>query len=529
MDLEQIVRVIRTYLWLIVSSTVLAVVAALGVTSILPRMYEGEATVVVGPGISSQVQDYSQLLSSIQLARTYVQAATTRVMADEVVGALGLDLTSEEFLKSVAVSAERETPIVTIRVEADDPVLAARAANEIATRLVAKASVIGGRDEEVAKIVREQIDQLQAIIVDTQRRIATLQGIENPTAGQLTQLASSQAQLVSLQASLASILASTAVGSAGSVAILDPATPPSQASSPRPIINVVIGALVGFLSGLLFAVGLATLDDSLKTASDVRTILGLPVLGVIGRIRSAALRGPQYRLAMLLYPRSIASEAFRKVRTSLSFTGVDEPIRTVVVTSAGRSEGKTTVAANLALAFAQNGTRTILVDGDLRQPMVHELFSLFNDVGLSSALRSDGQPADQYLAETEEPNLRVLTAGPPSPNPAELLASKRMRSVIETLSRSADMVVIDSPPLLAVTDAALLSTTVDGAVLVISAKRTRTAAARSAVSTIQGVGGRVLGVVLVSPKGASDAEAYDAAPYADRQDDGVRAVSTSVR
>lgn len=528
MELARLIAVIRTYLWLILGSTVLAVVAAYAVTTILPRRYEGQATVVVGPGINSQVQDYSQLLSSLQLARTYAQAATTRVMADEVIEALGLDMTTEAFRTTVAVETSRDTPIVTIRVEAGDPALAARAANEVATRLVAKAGDIEGRDEEVVRIVRAQIDELQEMISETRDRIASLQAIE-PTTSQLALLANTRDQLVSLQTSLAAILSSAAVGNAGSVAVLDPATTPLQPSSPRLFVNLLIGAVVGLVIGLLFAVGLTTLDDSLKSAADIHTILGLPVLGVIGRIRSASLRHPRYLLAMLLYPRSFASEAFRKVRTSLSFSGVDAAIRTMVVTSAGRSEGKTTVASNLALAFAQNGTRTILVDGDLRQSMVHELFGLSNDVGLSSALRNDGQSADVYLADTEEPNLRVLTAGPMPPNPAELLASKRMRTVIETLSRSADMVVIDSPPLLAVTDAALLATAVDGAVLVVSAKRTRTAAARSAAATLLGVGGRVLGVVLVSPKGTNGVEAYDAYPYADREDDGAEAVVSSAR
>lgn len=528
MDLARLITVVRTYLWLILGSTVLAVLAAYAVTSILPKVYEGEATVVVGPGINGQVQDYNQLLSSLQLARTYAEAASTRKLADEVIGALRLDVTTEDFRKALRIDTSRETPIVTIAAGADSPELAAAIANEIATRLVAQSGVISGRDEEVDALVRTQITDLQKAIPETRDQIATLQAIPNPTAGQLALLASSQDRLVSLQATLAALLSSSA-GNAGSVAILDPATPPLEASSPVLLVNLVIALLVGLIIGFLFAVGLTTLDDSLKTPAEIQASLGLPVLGVIGRIRSASLPHPRYRLAMLLYPRSTASEAFRKIRTSLSFTSIDNPVRSIVVTGAGRSEGKTTVAANLALAFAQNGTRTILVDADLRQSMLHNLFGVANDVGLSSALRSDGLPVDTYLVDTEDANLRLLPAGPVPPNPAELLGSKRMKSVIAILSGEADMVIIDSPPLLAVTDAALIATAVDGTVLVISAKRTKRANARSATSTIAGVGGRVLGVVLVSPKGAHGAESYDSYGYGDTEAERAPAVVGNAR
>jgi len=526
MDLSRLITLVRAHLWLIIGSTVLAVVAALGVTAVTPKVYEAEASVVVGPGINGKVQDYNQLLSSLQLARTYAAAATTGIMAEDVIRALGLDLTPADFLKTISVSTARDTPIVGITAQSLDPIIAAKTANEVATRLVARAGDIEGTDKDIATIVRSQISGLQALIAETQDRITALQAIADPTSAQIAALSSDQSQLVSLQSSLASLLASTAVGNAGSVAVLDPATPPSQPSSPKLLLNLVIGAVVGLMIGLLAAFALTTLDDSVKSAADVHATLGLPILGVIGRIRSASLGHPRYRLTMLLYPRSVPSEAFRKVRTSLSFSDVDNGLHTIVVTSAGRSEGKTTVASNLALAFAQNGRRTILVDADLRQPMVHDLFGLPNDLGLSGALVNDRVAATKFLAGTEEPNLTVLTAGHPPPNPAELLASKRMARIIESLSAQADIVVIDTPPLLAVTDAAVLASAVDGTILVVSAKRTKRAAARSALTTLQAVGGRVLGVVLVTPKGTKDEETYDAYPYS-TPDDGTEAIAQS--
>jgi tyrosine-protein kinase len=529
MDLARLITIVRTYLWLIVGSTVLAIVVAFAVTSVLPKSYTAQTTLVVGPGINGgQVQDYNQLLSSLQLAKTYALAATTVTMATDMISTFNLNETSEEFLKSISVETSRDTSSLVISVEAPTPELAADIANAIAARLVDQAGIISGTDEVILQARRAQIDDLTQAIIETRGRVTALQRLIDPKPADLTALAAAQGQLVALQGSLADLLSSTTISNAGSVAILDPAVAPLEPSSPRLLINLLIAAVVGLVMGLLFAVGLSSLDDSLKSSVDTQAVLGLPIRGVIGRMRGASLSDPRYRLAMLLYPRSTVSEAFRKVRTSLTFGADDDPITSMVVTSASRAEGKTTVAANLALAYAQNGTRTILVDADLRQPMVHELFSLRNDRGLSTVLRSEGPKIEPYLVSTEEPNLRILTAGPVPDKPAELLASARMRALIESLTKSAGMVILDSPPLLAVTDAALLSTSVDGALLVVSAKRTKKAAARTATSTLKSVGSRILGVVVVSAKGNEDSDTYEAYPAAENEPEaGSPAVSSA--
>jgi capsular exopolysaccharide synthesis family protein len=427
------------------------------------------------------------------------------------------------------VDTSRDAAVLTIAAGAPTPELAADIANAIAERLVDRAGIISGTDQVIIDAVRSQIDDLQQAVLETRSRITALQAIVEPRPADLAALANAQDQLVSLQASLATLLSSTTTGNAGSVAVLDPAVPPLTPSSPRMLINILIAATVGLVMGLLFAVGLASLDDSLKSSVDAQVVLGLPIRGVIGRMRGASLADPRYRLSMLLYPTSTVSEAFRKVRTSLSFAADEDPIKSMVITSAGRSEGKTTVAANLALAFAQNGTRTILVDADLRQPMIHELFGLRNDKGLSTALRSEGPKVEPYLVSTEEPNLRILTAGPVPDKPAELLASARMRALVESLTKSAGMVILDSPPLLAVTDAALLATEVDGAVFVVAARRTKKAAARTATSTLRSVGSRILGIVVVSPKGAEESDAYESYPATTKEAEGGSTVATSAR
>ena len=207
-------------------------------------------------------------------------------------------------------------------------------------------------------------------------------------------------------------------------------------------------------------------------------------------------RSEIYRLAVLLYPRSAIAEAYRTLRANIEFASVDAPIRTILVTSSIPGEGKTVTAANLAAVFAQAGRRVLLVDADLRKPGVHALFDLPNSSGLTTILRNSEANLDAIAHPTEQEGLRVLTTGPLPPNPAELLGSQRMRMVLERLQDAADLVVFDSPPLLAVTDAAVLSSFLDGTLLVIDAKRSRRRAVRPAKDALTRAGANVFGVVL---------------------------------
>ena len=221
-------------------------------------------------------------------------------------------------------------------------------------------------------------------------------------------------------------------------------------------------------------------DDSVKTTEDVEEATGLPTLGAIPRMPGGRGRSEIYQLATLLYPRSAAAEAYRTVRTNLEFASVDEPIQSLLVTSAGPGEGKSVTAANLAIAFAQAGRKVLLVDADLRKPGVHALFNLGNDRGLTNLLRGDDTRWESVVQPTEQEGLRVLTTGVQPPNPAELLGSQRMKRVLEKLAAAHELLIIDSPPLLIVTDAAILSSVANGTVLVIDAKRTRRDSARNA-------------------------------------------------
>lgn len=201
-------------------------------------------------------------------------------------------------------------------------------------------------------------------------------------------------------------------------------------------------------------------------------------------------------LVTLTSPRSPVSEAYRTLRTNLEFSSLDQPLRTMVVTSPGPEEGKSTTLANLAVTLAHAEKRVILVDCDLRRPSQHEIFGLSNGVGLTTMVVDEEAMRDPPLLETGVEGLQLLPSGPLPPNPSELVGSRRMAEIISALSERADIVLFDAPPVIAVTDAAVLASRVDGVLLVIKAGTTKRDHAKRAKALLDKVNAHVVGAVL---------------------------------
>jgi non-specific protein-tyrosine kinase len=201
-------------------------------------------------------------------------------------------------------------------------------------------------------------------------------------------------------------------------------------------------------------------------------------------------------LVTLTSPRAPVSEAYRTLRTNLEFSSLDKPIKTMVVTSPGPEEGKSTTLANLAVTLAQAEKQVILVDCDLRRPSQHELFGLSNGVGLTTMVVDDEVMKNPPILDTGVAGLRLLTSGPLPPNPSELVGSRRMSEIIAALSEQADIVLFDAPPVVAVTDAAVLASRVDGVLLVVKAGGTKRDQARRAKALLEKVNAHVVGAVL---------------------------------
>lgn len=298
-------------------------------------------------------------------------------------------------------------------------------------------------------------------------------------------------------------------GQIGNVRIIDKALPPEDPIKPKKKVNLLLGTLLGLGLGLGVALFVERLDNSLKSIEDVERI-GLSILGSIPLIKSTKDKRPKKqekrsedyqikRIASHLIthfePKSPISEAYRTFRTNLQFAKLDTPLRTILVTSSGPGEGKSTTVANLAITMAQMGTRTLLVDSDLRRPVLHSIFSLQRAPGLTNYLAGN-VPLGEIVQPTPMENLSLLTCGILPPNPSELLGSKKMKKLLEELKDRFEIILFDSPPVIAVTDAAVLSTLLDGVVLVASSGSTTRDALIRANSLLENVKGRLLGGVL---------------------------------
>jgi len=288
------------------------------------------------------------------------------------------------------------------------------------------------------------------------------------------------------------------------VSVLSEATVPESPVSPNTRLNLVLGLLIGLVAGLGAAILRDVLDTRIRGERDIVAITSAPIVGGIG-FDPAAVKKP---LIVQDDPRSVRAEAFRTLRTNLQFLEVVPGGRSFVITSSIPSEGKTTTAANLAIALADSGAHVVLVDADLRRPKIASYMGMEGAVGLTDVLISRVELADA-LQPWGRGNLVVLPAGAIPPNPSELLGSRAMGSLISTLESEFDVVLLDLPPLLPVTDAALVTKLTRGALLIVATGRTHKGEFAGAVAALQDVSANIAGVILTMlPSKGADAYGY---------------------
>jgi non-specific protein-tyrosine kinase len=501
MDLRNYINLVRKWLWLVLLCSVVAGAATFFITRQQTPIYQSTATVFINQARSTTGRaDYTDIITSERVARTYAAMLQDWPTLNEAAIALGYpggiaDMQRAQDV-SVSVTPVRDTQLVQVVVQSSDPELAASIANILPDVFM---QMNRERQQERFADTRQELQvELAAAEADLEETEQALNGLADTPENKnerdrLTRLAARyQTTYSNLSKSLEDLRLAEAQ-TTDNITLTTPAQATSSPIRPRVLFNTLLALIVGALIGLGIAFLIEYLDDTVKTPDHVRDLTGLATLGNVIHLEGAS---PDQRMVTHMAPKSLGAEAYRVLRTNLQFSALDKPLATLVVTSAAPGEGKSTTISNLAAVMAQSDKRVILVDADLRRPSLHKLLKLPNNVGLSTALLDKGRDPEAYLQETDVPNLRVMTTGPIPPNPAEMLNSARMHEMIEVLKGEADVVLFDTPPVLAVADTAILASQVDGTLLVVWAGRTRGEMLAQAVERLQSLGIQPLGVVL---------------------------------
>ncbi|NMC14047.1 MAG: polysaccharide biosynthesis tyrosine autokinase [Chloroflexi bacterium] len=493
-ELRQYIGLIWRWLWILIFATILAGILAFFISKRMTPVYQASTTLLINEAPSNRATDYSSILTSERLARTYSEMLTKKPVLETVISNLVLDLEVKDLQKMINVELVRDTQLINIVVEDIDAVRAANIANELIKVFTDQTSSLqASRYASSKQNLEIQLARIDEQIQSTSDALAALPDIPS-NKSERDRL---ETVLTQYQQTYASILQSyeqvrvAEAGSYSNVVQVEPATIPNQPIKPRVAMNTILAMLGGFLLTVGTVFLIESLDDTIRGPDDITRTVKLPVLGLI--LKHDTQDG---KLVTLDQPRAPVAESFRSLRTNLQYASVDTPIRTLLVTSPSPSEGKTTIAANLGIVLAQSGRKVVLIDADLRRPRVHKIFNVANRYGMSNIFVQSSISLDGSLQKTEIENLLIMPSGELPPNPSELLGSGKMFEILSLIKEQADFIIIDSPPIMAVTDSAVLAPRVDGVLLVVKPGVTKQAVAAQAVEQLTRVNANILGVVL---------------------------------
>ena len=498
--------------WLIVLFGLLSGGIAYYISSQTTPVYQTSTRLLVSDPPAIQSLNYSGIVNGSSLTTTYSKMLIDRPVLQGVIEQLNLPMTSDELKPLISVDIISGTQLLSITVENTNPIQAADIANTMADVFTQRvrdlqaqrySSTRDGLAQRVSDMEKKVSDTSNAIIAEKQALGIPLVITPSPNGtivqtvpesplllqleSRLTEYQRLYSELVTNyeQVRLAEAQTSTNIFVAETASV--PRTPISPNTGRTTMLAIVVGAMAA--AGLVFAI--EYLDDSIKSPEDIRRKFNLPVLGMISHHEVE-----QGKPISLREPRSPVVEAFRTLRTNITFAGVDTPIKRIIITSSVPQEGKTTIASNLAAVLAQGDKKVVLIDGDLRRPSVHTQFALSNRLGLTSLFVRQGNSLTGILQPSEYPLLSIITSGGSAPNPSELLTSKRMNQFLDYLCQENDIVIIDTPPVLTVTDAAALASSVDGIILVVKPGVTKISTFAQTLDQLRTVGAHILGVVL---------------------------------
>jgi non-specific protein-tyrosine kinase len=540
-ELQRYLSIVRRYFPLMVVLTVLGGGSSAVFSLRQAKVYRATATLLINPAVpNAAIPFLSQSITNdprtetLQLADTYDVYLKTGMFDAEVVRDLGLPLAPSVLGGALSSALIDNTNFYSISATANSGVEAALIATGVANifikqnRILQRTLESQATDGAQAADLRLRTTSIKKELDSVWRLDQSLTSKANLAAADQQTLASVEARISYLTDTYTTLLAQVSSGNRpllNTATLVQAAGVPNLPIAPQTRKNVLIGTIAGLVIGVLLAFLLDFINEAVLTPEDAERATGMMPLAVIGvngawmrrgilgmggRRRKPAdppdpppllpahgnARGSRSsRLFALESPHDPVTEAFRTLRTNLAFSSIGQPVRTLVVTSMMPGEGKTTVAANLAVVLAQSGRRVILVDTDLRRPTLHTVFNVAKNPGFTDILLGYAT-ASAALQHTAVPNLRVLPCGPRPSNPAELLSFPALVPLIEELEAQADLVIFDTPPMGVLTDAVLLSTRMEGTVVVIRSGVTRPGALIKGIESLKTVGARPIGTVL---------------------------------
>lgn len=501
LDLRQLTRIARRWWWLLLLAPIVAASSAFVVSNRQTPLYSATAVLRINPPAQSELNQQVFNVTT-NLGETYRQLITYDPVLQRVVDTLKLPYGPSELRTNVTASVIRDTQLIKISVSDPDPAQAALLANTIAAQFIAYQA------ENTQTAIETNLSDINRQITDVQNQLAAVEtelntlnvpanASKSDAQTRINELRVQQVQLQSRLDSLQSQSNSIASGVASGqvqVSVSNPAQAPTTPYAPRTMFYTVLGAFVGLLIAIGAVALLQYLDNTVKADTDYQALTDASLVSsipVLPKLKDGA--GQVYALQQ---PHSSASEAIRLLRTNLEFAAAVAPIKSLAITSTSPSEGKSTVTANLGVVMAQAGFKTVIIDCDLRRPTQHKIFGVSNTRGLSHLLTHPEEPWESHAHRVALPGLALIPSGPIPPNPADLLAIDAFDQVLARITADADIVILDTSPVLAVSDALIVSRKADGVLLLCRSGRTKRDALHIGATALQQGNIRLVGVVL---------------------------------
>jgi len=531
MEISKLIRLFRSWFWIILLAVMLGVGASLLSSANVTPTYLAETKVLIGGFLASPNPNRSDIDTGASLAETYAQVATTTPVLQGVIDDLQLPLTPEALKKMVLAGKPGDPPVILIQAYYPDRQMAVQIANKVAEQLILKSPsnltpaqqaqiVLANQQIEILNTqIQETLAEIQ--VIDDQLEATGLANEVSPLTQQRTALVEQVNQASANMAQFSSTIANLEQQT-NTLQVIEPAVTANLfRTGPGTLESAFLSGLVGAVLGIVAILGIGYLDPTIRTSKDMTTLADLTVLGTIPELNT---RHGSYgeQLVVGLPSRSKVAEAYRTLQTNLLFAANSTSNGVYIITSPGEHEGKTITAANLAATMAMSGLEVLLIDTDLVRPTIHEVFGLANHAGLTNLLGAKPDNLDdpiqtevsQYSAQIEAepiailkacvqntniPGLRVITGGPEVENSAQLLSSSLLQKWIDLMKSylQVDVILFDSAPCLSVADTSILAAKVNAdCILVVQAGRTQRNATLRAQRQFAHIGINIQGVIL---------------------------------